>query len=90
MPPRTPLSIINGNRQYNKELTLYERGKIISTYNAGATFIFTIDLVKYNLTTAKFILLLNPKRLNGHTKPCKGKLRLYDVQFERRILYLVY
>jgi hypothetical protein len=27
MPPRTPLGIINGNRQYNKELTSYERGK---------------------------------------------------------------
>jgi hypothetical protein len=79
MPPRTPLGIINGNRQYNKELTLYERGKIISAYNAGAIFTFTADLVKYDPTIARFTLLLDLKRLNGHTKPRKGKPRLYNV-----------
>jgi hypothetical protein len=69
MPPRTPLDIINGNRQYNKELTPYERGKIISAYNAGATFTFTADLVKCDLIIARSTLLLDPERLNGHTKP---------------------
>jgi hypothetical protein len=88
MPPHTPLGIINGNRQYNKELTLYERGKIVGTCNAGAIFIFTIDLVKCDPTIARSILLLDPERLNNHTKPRKGRLRLYDVRFERRILRL--
>jgi hypothetical protein len=88
MPPRTPLGIINGNRQYNKELTLYERRRIVSTCNAGATFIFTADLVEYDPTTARCTLLLDPERLNGHTKPRKGKPRLYDVRFERRVLRL--
>jgi hypothetical protein len=88
MPPHTPLGIINGNRQYNKELTPYERGKIISTCNAGATFAFTTDLVECDLTIARFILLLDPKRLNSHIKPRKGRPRLYDVRFERRILRL--
>jgi hypothetical protein len=69
MPPRTPLGIINGNRQYNKELTPYERRKIVGACNAGATFAFTADLIKCDLTTARFTLLLNPERLNGHTKP---------------------
>jgi hypothetical protein len=83
MPPRTPLGIINGNWQYNKELTSYERGKIVGACNAGATFAFTINLVKCDLTITRFTLLLDPKRLNSHTKP-----KLYNVRFERRVLRL--
>jgi hypothetical protein len=79
MPPRTPLDIINGNRQYNKELTLYERRKIVSACNAGAIFAFTADLVEYDPTIAKSTLLLNLERLNSYTKPRKSKPRLYDV-----------
>jgi hypothetical protein len=73
MPPHTPLGIINRNRQYNKELTPYERRKIIGACNAGATFIFTADLVECDLTTARSTLLLDPEHLNSHIKPRKGR-----------------
>jgi hypothetical protein len=80
---RTPLGIllINGNRQYNKELTPYERGKIVGACNAGATFAFAADLVECDPTTARSTLLLDPERLNGHTKPRKGRPRII-VEFQ--------
>jgi hypothetical protein len=68
MPPRTPLGIINGNRRQGGKLTPYQRGKIEGARNAGSTFAFAAEQVKYALSTARSTLLLAPERLDGHTK----------------------
>ena len=73
MPPRTPLGIINGNRRQGGELTPHQRGKIEDARNAGSTFAFAAEQIKYHPETARITLLLTPKRLDGHTKKRTNK-----------------
>jgi hypothetical protein len=37
--PRTILGLINRNRRFNHELSLYERGKIVGAVSQGTSFI---------------------------------------------------
>jgi hypothetical protein len=76
MPPRTPLGVIDGNRQPGAELTPYQRGKIEGSCEAGSTFAFAADLVKCDPRTARSTVLLAPERPDGRTKDRPGRPRL--------------
>ena len=73
MPPRTPLGIIDGNRQQGGELTPHQRGKIEVSRNTGSTFAFAAEQAKCHPSTVRSTLRLAPERLDGHTKKRSGR-----------------
>ena len=74
MPPRTPLGIIDGNRQQGGKLTSYQRGKIEGACNTGSSFASAGRQVKCHRNTARSTVLLASERLDGYTKKRIGRL----------------
>ena len=73
MPPRTPLSIIDGNRRQGNELTPYQCRKIEGAYNADSSFASAGRQVKCHRNTARSIVLLASECLDSHTKKRIGR-----------------
>ena len=76
MPPRTPLGIIDGNKQQSDELTPHQRGKIKDSHNTSSTFAFAAEQVKCHPSTARSTLRLVPERLDSHTKKRSDRLNI--------------
>src|SRR5438552_16176555 len=54
MPPRTPLTLIDGNRRFKEELTPNNRGKIEGAIAAGAIYAFAAENVNCAPSTARY------------------------------------
>jgi hypothetical protein len=85
--PRTILGLINRNRRFNHELSLYERDKIVGAVSQDTSFIDAGKLTVYSPSlTARATIKYNTERLNGHTKPHIGRPKSWNNRFERRVL----
>src|SRR5947209_15880559 len=87
MPPiRTPLGALSSNITNRKELTPYERGKVVAYIDAGLTPTQVATTLKLPRTTIRQTVSLDPLRNNGASQPRTGRPKSYTMAEERLIL----
>ena len=90
MPPqRTPLRPTSGNRQKGDELSPYERGRIIGALESGAKPRAVARRVKASLSTIKYTLKSQKKRVEGASQPRKPRGKSYTDTDVRHLLRFV-
>ena len=87
MPPiRTPLGSISGNVQRGRELTPYERGVIIGSYNSGK-LPREIELsTKHSRMAVRGTIALETSRTNRASLPQSSRLIVYNDQDQQIML----
>ena len=87
MPPiRTPLGSISRNVQRGRELTPYERGVIIGSYNSGK-LPREIELsTKHSRMAVRGTIALETSRTDGASLPRSGRPIVYNDRDQRIML----
>jgi hypothetical protein len=87
MPPqRSSLSSISRNRQFNHELTLYIRGKIVGLSLKGAKSTEIQDLLKITRGALRSTLSLDQLRYEGVSQSRTGRPKAYTEGEERLVV----
>ena len=89
MPPRTPLGVISGNRRKSKDLTPFQRGKIVGNADTGLSIALIAENYNIAESTVRSTLQLNPQRHLGESKPRSGRPKFADRLIIRNILRVV-
>jgi IS30 family transposase len=84
--PRTPLGVISGNIQKNKELTPYQREKIIAAAQFGHSPSEIAKVLERPKSTVQTTLKLDSIRYEGHTRGRSGRPREYNERDVRNLV----
>ena len=88
MPPqRTPLTPCDGNTPYKRELSEFERGRIIGIHDGGAKKAVIQRFYNHPYSIVIDTIAKQELRNDGHSLPRSGPPKCYSPAKERLVLW---